>query len=290
MAKIISFDSNKTGGVMQAMRRLWTISIPATAVISGTLAVAFAIAIDGCSRGSSKKTDVSSSSLNNSTGVSKSLPTPTPSLASDKSTITPKKKVVKRSTTMGYVDSGSGVSLRYPRGYTLMTPEKAKLNAELLDRVPMNFVQPGGVKVATVALPGHLVTPLLGVNVHKGLTAGQCEQFADPDAADVAASSKADPSDESIPVKVSMRGREFTRVENGTEQTDTRYYHHFENGACYEFVLAVAESPDNKIAVDHFELFDNLERILASVEIKSGAPASVTASVPATPTNDNKPQ
>ena len=87
-----------------------------------------------------------------------------------------------------------------------------------------------------------------------------------------------------------VRGREFTRVENGTEQTDTRYYHHFENGACYEFVLAVAESPDNKTAVDHFELFDNLERIMASVEIKSGAPASVTASVPGTPTNDSKPQ
>jgi hypothetical protein len=288
MAKIISFDSKKTGGVMQAMRRLWAISIPATAALSATLAVGFAIAIDGCSSSSSKKTDLSSS-INNSS-VSKSLPTPTPSLAGEKATITHKKKVVTRSATIGYVDGGSGVSLRYPRGYTLMTPEKAKLNAELLDRVPMNFVQPGGVKVATVALPGHLATPLLGVNVHKGLTAVECEQFADPDAADVAASSKVDPSDESIPVKVSVRGREFTRVENGTEQTDTRYYHHFENGACYEFVLAVAESPDNKTAVDHFELFDNLERIMASVEIKSGAPASVTASVPGTPTNDSKPQ
>jgi hypothetical protein len=297
MAKIISFDSNvskKTGGVMQAMRRLWAISIPATAALSATLAVAFAIAIDGCSSGSSKKTDVSSSSLNSS-GASKSLPTPTPSLANtaEKAKVTSKKKsAVQHSATVGYVDSGSGVSFRYPREYTLMTREnaKAKLNSELLDRVPMNFVQPGGVKVATVALPGHLATPLLGVNLHKGLTAGECDQFADPDAADVANSSKVDPSDESIPTKVSMRGRGFTRVENGTEQTDTRYYHHFENGACYEFVLAVAESPDNKIAVDHFELFDNLERILASVEIKSGAPASVTASVPGTPTNGSKPQ
>jgi hypothetical protein len=289
MAKIFSFDTKKTGGVMQAMRRLWAVSIPATAVLSGTMAMAFAIAIDGCSKNSNKKTDVSSSI--NSTGVSKSLPTPTPSLVNtDKASLTTKKKSPVQHTSVAYVDSGSGVSLRYPRGYTLTTPEKAKLNSELLDRVPMNFVQPGGVKVATIALPGKLATPLLGVNVHKGLTADQCEQFADPDAADVANSSKVDPSDESIPTKVSMRGREFTRVENGTEQTDTRYYHHFENGACYEFVLAVAESPDNKIAVDHFELFDNLERIMASVEIKPGTPASVTASVPATPTNENKPQ
>jgi len=287
MAKIISFDSKKAGGVMQAMRRLWTISIPATAVLSGTLAVAFAIAIDGCSSGS-KKTEVSSSNTNS---VSKSLPTPTPSLTNtaEKALVTTKKKSPVQHSSLAYADNGSGLSFRYPREYTLTTPEKVKLNSELLDRVPMNFVQPGGVKVATVALPGKLVTPLLGVNVHKGLSAGQCEQFADPDAADVAATSKSDPDDESIPVKISMRGRDFTRVENGTEQTDTRYYHHFENGACYEFVLAVAESPDNKIAVDHFELFDNLERILASVEIKSGAPASVTASVPGTPTNESKP-
>src|SRR5215470_10903572 len=268
MAKIISFDSQKTGGVMLAMRRLWAVSIPATAVLSGTLAVAFAIAIDGCSSGS-KKTNVSSSSISD-TGVSKSLPTPTPSLANTTETVkvTSKKKSPVQHTSLAYLDSGSGVSFRYPREYTLTTPEKAKLSSDLLDRVPMNFVQAGGVKLATVALPGKLVTPLLGVNVHKGLTAGQCEQFADPDAADVAATSKSDPDDESIPVKVSMRGRGFTRVENGNEQTDTRYYHHFENGACYEFVLAVAESPDNKIAVDHFELFDNLERIMASVEIK----------------------
>ena len=178
MAKIISFDTKKTGGVMQAMRRLWTVSIPATAVLSGTMAVAFAIAIDGCSNSSNKKTDVSSSL--NSTGVSKSLPTPTPSVLSEKTTLTTKKKSPVQHASVAYVDNGSGVSLRYPRGYTLMTPEKAKLNSELLDRVPMNFVQPGGVKVATIALPGKLATPLLGVNVHKGLTADQCEQFADP--------------------------------------------------------------------------------------------------------------
>jgi hypothetical protein len=291
MAKIISFDSNgskKTSGVMQAMRRLWAISIPATAVLSGTLAVAFAIAVDGCSSGS-KKTDVISST--NTGSISKSLPTPTPSLVdTEKSKVTTKKKSPVQHSSVAYLDSGSGVSFRYPREYTLTTPEKVKLNSELLDRVPMNFVEPGGVKVATIALPGKLVTPLLGVNVHKGLTEGQCEQFADPDAADVAATSKTDPDDESIPVKVNLRGRGFTRVENGNEQTDTRYYHHFENGACYEFVLAVAEPPDNKVAVDHFELFDNLERIMASVEIKSGAPASVTASVPATPVNQSKPQ
>jgi hypothetical protein len=292
MAKIISFDSNgskKSGGVMQAMRRLWAVSIPTTAVLSGTMAVAFAIAVDGCSSGS-KKTDVSSST--NTSGVSKSLPTPTPSLVNttDKDKLTTRKKSPVQHSSVAYLDSGSGVSFRYPREYMLTTPQKVKLNSELLDRVPMNFVEPGGVKVATVALPGKLATPLLGVNVHKGLTAGQCEQFANPDAADVAASSKSDPDDESIPVKVSMRGRDFIRVETGNEQTDTRYYHHFENGACYEFVLAVAESPDNKIAVDHFEMFDNLERILASLEIKSGAPTSVTASVPATPANQNKPQ
>jgi hypothetical protein len=83
---------------------------------------------------------------------------------------------------------------------------------------------------------------------------------------------------------------DFMRVENGTEQTDTRYYHHFENGACYEFVLAVAEKPGNTKPIDHYELFDKLERIFASVQIKSGKPVEVTAGVSTTPTNDSKPQ
>jgi hypothetical protein len=282
MAQMKSFNPKATG---KAMRRLWYISIPTTAALSATLAVAFAIALDGCSSNESNKT-MSSSSLN-SNGVSKSLPTPTPSVLA-KETVTPKRKpVVKRSSTVSYSDSISGVSFRYPRQFTLMTPEKAKLNSALLEKIPMNFVQPGGEKVATIELPDHLATSLLDVNVNKGLTSQQCGQFADPDASDVAGNSPVNTSDESIPSKVNIHGVEFSRVENGTEQIDTRYYHHFEKSNCYEFVLAVAESPDNKTAVDHFELFDKLERIMATVKIKPEPAPPVTANVPSVPSVPN---
>jgi hypothetical protein len=286
MADIKSFKSKATAGELPPVR---IISMPLVAAAVVLLAVTIFVGLDGCSDNKGHKTNVSSSGANPSgPGAMSSLPTPTPSAL--KSEGLKKKSVVKRSTTLGYSDSVSGISFRYPRNYTLMTPEKAKQNSDLLERVPMNFVQPGGGKIATIALPGRLATSLLDVNVNKSLTAQQCEQFADPDAADVAGNSSVDTSDESIPTKVNVRGVQFTRVENGTQQTDTRYYHHFDNGSCYEFVLAVAEAPDNKTAVDHFELFDNLERILASVQIKSETPAAVTASVPVKANNDSKPQ
>jgi len=275
------------------MRRTFGLGISVTAVLSAVVAVMFAVALDGCSN-KSKKTEVSSS-LRSSNPIS-ALPSPSPvgytkSEISTPEISTPKKRsVVKRMSTLGYSDSVTGVSFRYPRQYTLMTPEKAKQNSDLLNRIPMNFVEPGGVKVATVELPDAVATSLLDINVNKNLTAQQCDQFADPDLSDVKGNSPVDTSDDSIPSKVNFHGMEFMRVENGTEQTDTRYYHHFENGACYEFVLGVAEKPGNTKAIDHFELFDKLERILASVQIKSEKPVEVTAGVPTSPTNDSKPQ
>jgi hypothetical protein len=131
---------------------------------------------------------------------------------------------------------------------------------------------------------------LFKVSVNRGLTAQQCEQFADPDIADVAGTSPVDTSDESIPSKVSLRGVDFSRVENGTEQNDLRYYHHFENGACYEFVMAVEEANGNTTPVDHFELFDKLERILATVKIKPEVVPSVTATAPGAPASGTNPQ
>src|SRR5262249_51668222 len=239
MANTKSFNSETKKSVTGAMRRTFGLGISAAAVLSAAAAVMFAAALDGCS-GGSKKTEISSSNLKSSSTVS-ALPSPTP-IQSE--IVTPKKKsVVKRMSTLGYSDSVTGVSFRYPRQYTLITPEKVKQNTELLNRIPMNFVEPGGVKVATVELPSGVATSLLDINVNKKLTAQQCDQFADPDLSDVKGNSPVDASDDSIPSKVNFHGMDFMRVENGTEQTDTRYYHHFENGACYEFVLAVAEKP-----------------------------------------------
>ena len=62
------------------------------------------------------------------------------------------KKIVRRvAATVTYADKSSGVSFEYPRKYSLKTGDAAdKLVSS--DPVPMDFVQPGGVAVAAVAV------------------------------------------------------------------------------------------------------------------------------------------
>ncbi len=294
MKQMKSSNDKTAVGIVKAMRPIWRIGIPATAALSTALAVVFAIALDGCSSSKNHKTEVTSSSHTSQPGnSSQGALTPALHEVATPAVTANRKTVVHRPSTVGYADSTYGVSFRYPRSYTLLTPEKIKLNQSLdqsLDKIPMNFVQPGGVSIATIGLPDGPATSLFNVSVHKGLTEQQCQQFAVPDASDVAGNSPVDTSDDSIPVKVSLRGEDFTRVENGTEQNDLRYYHHFENGACYEFVMAVEEAEGNTKPVDHFELFDKLERIMATVKIKTEPSQPVVATAPNTPVGGSNPQ
>lgn len=69
----------------------------------------------------------------------------------------------------------------------------------------------------------------------------------------------------------------------GNRQSDSKYFHVFQNGTCYEFALNVttAASEDGITKhVDRDKVFDRLEKILASVKINPVAP-EVTAEVPA---------
>lgn len=283
-----SSNEKTTISIGKAMRPLWRAGIPATMALSALVAIGFAVALDGCSSSKSNKTNVSTTSSPISSNSSPAFSTPTP--ADLKLAVIDKKKpVVQRLSTVGYANASYGVTFRYPRSYTLLSQEKVKLNQAMSD-IPMNFVAPGGVEVATIGLANGPATSLFKVSVHRELTAQQCEQFADPDSADVAGTSPVDTNDESIPVKVSLRGADFMRVETGTEQNDLRYYHHFENGACYEFVMAVEEADGNTKPVDHFELFDKMERIMATVKIKPEVVPAVTANVPSSPVSGTNPQ
>jgi hypothetical protein len=285
-------SSEKTNiGIGKAMRPLWRAGIPATMALSALVAIVFAVAIDGCSSSSkSNKTNVSTSATSPISNNSPSaVPTPAPVEVTKPAVTQKKKSAVQRPSTVGYADANSGLSFRYPRTYMLLKDENVKLNKSMSD-IPMNFVQPGGVEVATIGLSSGPATSLFKISVNRGLTTQQCEQFADPDLDDVAATSPVDTSDESIPSKVTLRGIEFSRVENGTEQNDLRYYHHFENGACYEFVMAVEEAEGNTKPIDHLELFDKLERILATVKIKPEVVPAVTANAPSSPVSGTNPQ
>lgn len=291
MNQMKSSNVKTSAGIVHAMRPIWRVGIPATVALSTALAVVFAITLDGCSSNKTHKTDVTSSSHTSAPGSGQGSAVSTlPDLSSQPATTAKKSKpVVQRLSTVGYADGTYGVSFRYPRTYSLLTPDKVKMD-QSLEQIPMNFAQPGGVTVATIGLPGGPVTSFFKINVNKNLTAQQCAQFADPDAADVSSNSPVDTSDDSLPTKVSLRGLDFTRVENGTEQNDLRYYHHFENGACYEFAMAVEEAQGNTKPVDHFELFDKLERIMATVKIKSEPVLPVTANVPSTPIGGSSPK
>jgi hypothetical protein len=69
----------------------------------------------------------------------------------------------------------------------------------------------------------------------------------------------------------------------GTRQSDSKYFHVFQNGACYEFGLNVTTvaSQDGLIKhVDRDKVFSQLEKILATVKINTVTP-EVNAEAPA---------
>jgi hypothetical protein len=200
-----------------------------------------------------------------------------------------KKAVRKTPVIVAYTDKTSGVSFQYPRKYSLETGDAAdKLVSS--DPVPMNFVQPGGVAVAAVTLPtsvypnGDLASAFFDVSVNKALTAEKCSQFseakptapADPEAPSTAQASKRMIGDLELQSSESLASQ-------GNREEASKYYHVFENGACYEFALKVAttgvETEGGK-HVDSKEVFQRLEKILATVKISPAA--EVAASAPAT--------
>jgi hypothetical protein len=216
-------------------------------------------------------------------------PTSTPAPAMQAAAKPAHKKVVRKvPATVMYADESSGVSFQYPRKYALKTGDDAdKLVSS--DAVPMNFVQPGGVALAAVSVPesaypkSDLALAFFDVSVNKALTAEQCGKFSDakPTAEVVAAAQGATQPSKLVIGDLELQSTE-TLASHGTREEASKYYHVFENGACYEFALKVAtggEIDEGGKRVDREEVFKRLEKILATVKIH---PASeVTASAPA---------
>jgi hypothetical protein len=205
------------------------------------------------------------------------------------------KKVVRRvPATVTYADKTTGISFQYPRKYLLKTGDAADKLVSF-EPVPMNFVQPGGVAVAAVAVPesaypkSDLGSAFFNVNLNKALTAEQCGEFSEakpPAGVDAAAPAAPETPAAAKPSQLMIGDMELlsseTLASQGTREEAAKYYHVFENGACYEFALKVTttdiESQGGATHVDRGEIFKRLEKILATVKI---APAAeVTASVP----------
>lgn len=166
------------------------------------------------------------------------------------------------------------------------------------------------------------------VSVNKSLTGDQCSEFAVPqpksaksDATASDSSPKAEatsqpdstPKSDSQPASVQptsspeqatssvsegnklmigdleLRGTEAVSGQ-GTRQSDSKYFHVYQNGACYEFALNVTTDASEEGLVKHVNrdrVFNRLEQILSTVRIAPVTPEvtaeNPAASVPGTP-------
>lgn len=205
-----------------------------------------------------------------------------------------KKVARKRPATVTYADKTSGLSFQYPRKYALETGEAADQLVSS-DPVPMDFVQAGGVALAAVTVPeslypnSDLAAAFFNVSINKVLTAEQCGEFSEAKPAGPVDPS-APPAAQQHSSKLMIGDMEMQSSESlasqGTRGEASKYYHVFENGACYEFAVKVATTKvetEGTKHVDREEVFKRLEKILATVKINPVAVPEVTASAPAAP-------
>jgi len=291
-----------------------------SALVFGAILIICSVTV-GCS--SDKPKPVSS---NNQIPVAQSpslvQPMPAPVVQAT-TTPAPKKVVRKKPAIVNYAEKTYGVTFEYPRRYAIETGNAA---TELLAENPiaMNFVQPGGVALAAVELPEtsyantDFSSAFFNVSVNKNLTADQCTEFAVPqpkqvpqtepapapksdspstsapavstsDSTSVAKSSPA-PSTDSSNSKLMLGDLELRATEavsgEGTRQSDSKYFHVFQNGSCYEFALnvtTVASEDGLTKHVDRDKVFNRLEQILATVKINPVQAPEVATEAP-TPT------
>ena len=272
-----SSPTNQGGRSTSKQKTLMFAGLLTLAVASG----AALLTLNGCSKKEPVKTAAMSSSQTSMPPAMTPASTSTPPAIENQPAKKPVKKV-KKSSTVNYVNRTYGLSLQYPRKYILKTGDEAQLNWRDAEPVPMNFIQPGGVTVAAIELPRSIYpgtdldSAFLSVSVNRNLTAPQCEQFAFPKPS----SSQVTAVSEVAPSKVNLGEKEFTQIEqsggDAMKQSDAKYYHVFENNACYEFALGLATGVDGAEnetkPVNREEVFGKLEKILASVKIKSASP------------------
>lgn len=255
------------------------------AVISGLL-VSSMLAV-GCSKEKSKAT-----SENQNSGSQMALSQPVaPNPVTATPAPAPKKVVKKRPSTVRFADQNYGLSFRYPRKYSVK-------GADETDSTAMNFVQIGGLTDVAVELPKDsypetdFAAASFRVNVNKNVSEAECGQFAFP--------LSLNPDKDPVQVnQVAIGGLDMQEVEDisgdDTKQEDTKYYHLFQNGACYEFALGLSTASDGGEdgvnQVDRGRVFQKLETILATVKIKPEAtPQVASGEVPAPTSQDGMPK
>ncbi|MFZ3374197.1 MAG: hypothetical protein WA183_01430 [Chthoniobacterales bacterium] len=246
-------------------------------MIAGFAILGLLLAVSACSKQDLKPALVGVSSPASSSATPSAPLTAATTATAAASPAATKKTPRKRPANVTYSDTNSGVSFLYPRKFALASGDKAQpqLAAVSMNEAPMNFVQPGGVAVATVALPGgsypgtDFASAFFNVNVNRSVSEQECSHFAFVDTRNA----DGEPVD-AEKVKIGSTDMEMTSdfSANAIKQAETQYYHSYENGACYEYVLGLGtEGFATEGGIEHVnrdEVFAKLEKILASVKIK----------------------
>lgn len=272
MANINRTPSNEEQKFKQIENDSWS-GIYLPAICAGVVMTIILLMAISCSKKSDTTTKISAP-------VAPAVQTPAPTTASAVIPEQPKKAVKKhRPTTATYVNGNYGVSLTYPRKYSLQSGNKLK-DAP----VQTGFSKSGAVEIASLDMPDGLYpetdlsSALLNISVHQGLSEEECGEFAaqsNDTAKQVEGDSSVKAADSSKPSAIKLGTNQFTEIEqmsgSGDRQSDLKYFHLFKNGACYEFALDVETSrkADEDLAqVDRSKIFKQLEKILTTARIK----------------------
>ena len=252
------------------------------AMIAGLAILGLLLAMSACSKQSSQPAlaGVSSTASTPATPAITATPATSPTAAALPAPA--KKTPKKRPANVTYSDPYSGVSFLYPRKFALTSGDKALPQLAGVGDVPMNFVQPGGVAVATVALPDRsypgtdFASAFFNVNVNRSVSEQECAHFAFVDTSNA----DGEPVD-AEKVKIGSAEMEMTSNFSASvvAQAETQYYHRYENGACYEYILGLGTegfATEGGVAhVNRDEVFAQLEKILATVKINPVEPEHV---------------
>jgi hypothetical protein len=247
------------------------------AMLAGFAILGLLLAVSACSKQGPKPAlvSVSNAASSSPTSAAAALPVTAPTAVASPAPV--RKTSKKRPANVTYSDTNSGVSFLYPRKFALTSGDKAEpqLAAVNMNDIPMNFVQSGGVTVATVAVPGasypgtDFESAFFNVNVNRRVSEQECEHFAFVDTRNADGESV-----DAEKVKIGATDMEMTSdfSASAIKQAETKYYHSYGNGSCYEYVLGLrTEGFGTEGGLEHVnrdEVFAKLEKILASVRIK----------------------
>jgi hypothetical protein len=278
---------NRDKNSMSREKTLFGAGLLAVTVMSGV----FLLITNGCSKGPAKAPV--STEQQNSMNPQSAMPAAAPAVAAvQPPAVAPKpakKRMQRKAPTVTYTQPAYGVSFRYPKNYIVKTGDEPHLDLAGLGPVHTDFVEPGGVTVAAIELPKSsypgtdFTLGFLSVSVNSELSASACGQFAFP-------KSEHPGNEPGSAANVKIGGTDYAMVENlgdsAKNEPHMKYFHHFENGNCYEFSIGLGTT-DGTVAglkpVNHSLVFGKLEQILATVKFQPGVVPEVAKDAPARP-------